>query len=581
MTRLIGLLAFCVMVITANAAEWKYVRQPTLTRHVKAVDFADAKNGIFICDRATIATTTDGGTTWTPGSLNALLPAEAKNSTFLDVYYLNSKMIWIVGENGVALKSADGGTTWVLLPTRSYAVFEAVFFVNEKTGWAVGSGGAVIRTKDGGSTWTTLDTKTNNRLGGVWFFDEMNGTVVGDGGTILYTTDGGDTWVSRRSPTALSFNDIQFIGKRGWAIGGNGTAAFTDDGGETWEAQESNVPNSNGMPEPIWGVAFANETRGVASAEFGVLLVTSDAGETWAPLDPRPTLNRLNDVAWLNPTTAVAVGEFGTVLRTKDGGKTWETIYNNSDLFSVSLIGRSGAVVSGHGGTVLQTADGGKSWTKRSIPVPFQLFDVNMVDELRGFIVGDNRTFLETRDGGKSWIPVANPQSETGGEARIETQDGAEIALASYALEFAGAKNGWMIGDLGKSIRTVDGGEHWVSRTLTVQELSPNTLYGGAVLDAKIMYGVGAAGTIIATKDGGATFEQQDASVFSELRDIDFAPDKKTGWAVGSGGTVIHTKDGGAKWTEQVGNVMTDLRSVIAVTAREAWAAGAGGAMIH
>ena len=54
-----------------------------------------------------------------------------------------------------------------------------------------------------------------------------------------------------------------------------GVGATPRMAGNTWKTQASNVPHSNGMPEPIWDIHFINSTQGLAAAEFGVILRTN------------------------------------------------------------------------------------------------------------------------------------------------------------------------------------------------------------------------------------------------------------------------------------------------------------------
>ena len=64
----------------------------------------------------------------------------------------------------------------------------------------------------------------------------------------------------------------------GWAVGENGVILHTSDGGESWKDQTS------GTEETLRSVAFADEKNGWAvGGDFGVgaILRTSDGGETW------------------------------------------------------------------------------------------------------------------------------------------------------------------------------------------------------------------------------------------------------------------------------------------------------------
>lgn len=62
---------------------------------------------------------------------------------------------------------------------------------------------------------------------------------------------------------------------------------------------------------------------------------------------------------------------------------------------------------------------------------------------------------------------------------------------------------------------------------------------------------VGTRGLIVVSEDGGRQWRQVLAPVSTELVGLQFV-DAKDGWAVGHGGVVLHTGDGGLTWTKQL-----------------------------
>jgi photosystem II stability/assembly factor-like uncharacterized protein len=65
--------------------------------------------------------------------------------------------------------------------------------------WVVGDKGLIMMTADGGTSWDQQNSGVTQRLNDVAFSSATNGYAVGNGGTILKTTDGGGTWVNQRS----------------------------------------------------------------------------------------------------------------------------------------------------------------------------------------------------------------------------------------------------------------------------------------------------------------------------------------------------------------------------------------------
>lgn len=62
---------------------------------------------------------------------------------------------------------------------------------------------------------------------------------------------------------------------------------------------------------------------------------------------------------------------------------------------------------------------------------------------------------------------------------------------------------------------------------------------------------VGPRGHIVVSTDAGATWEQAQVPVSSDLTAVHF-PSEKRGWAVGHDGVVLATADGGTTWTKQL-----------------------------
>src|SRR5262245_19120199 len=65
-------------------------------------------------------------------------------------------------------------STW-----KNNATLRDVFFLNQRLGWAVGDQGTILRTEDAGLTWSLVYTNQSCSLCSVYFVDEMNGWAAG------------------------------------------------------------------------------------------------------------------------------------------------------------------------------------------------------------------------------------------------------------------------------------------------------------------------------------------------------------------------------------------------------------------
>ncbi|MGO8683096.1 MAG: cadherin-like beta sandwich domain-containing protein, partial [Thermoleophilia bacterium] len=146
----------------------------------------------------------------------------------------------------------------------------------------------------------------------------------------------------------------------------------------------------------------------------------------------------------------------------------------------------------------------------------------------------------------------------------------------------ANASDGWAVGDNGTIIATTDGGTTWnVQNSGTTDELTAvafaNASDGwalGDVYDAAIGTYTGA---IFATTNGGTTWSPQYSGTTEYLTAVAFA-NASDGWAVGfdSAGysTILATTNGGTTWSPQSPGTTTQLYSVTCADATHAWALG-------
>ena len=90
----------------------------------------------------------------------------------LNAISFNKEIGWIVGSNGILLKTVDQGKMWLKCDSPVDENFNALYFINPNWGWVVGDFGMVIRTEDSGHTWRQLPIPKEIELYGVHFLDQ-------------------------------------------------------------------------------------------------------------------------------------------------------------------------------------------------------------------------------------------------------------------------------------------------------------------------------------------------------------------------------------------------------------------------
>ena len=324
--------------------------------------------------------------------------------------------------------------------------------------------------------------------------------------------------IVRRADWEARFYNVFFIDERtGWIVGNNAGSTFaeeldsviahTTDGGLTWHSQQS------GVYHPLRAVQFVDNQTGWIVGENGVILHTKNGGEKWKRQSVS-TYNNLFDLHFVSAQEGWIIGDFGTVLYTQDGGETWldrsEGIGDNSLRGIFFLNSRQGWTVS-HQGNAYYTRDGGKRWAYQRTNVRYELSDVHFVDENRGWIVGDKRTVLATQDGGRNWEFLtrgSNKRHEEQYGQQLRTGDEPLHTFLLYALHFADAENGWIVGDLGAILHTNDGGRTWKHQRGGATQLpgADVVLLGVHFVNSQLGWAVGEFGTIWHTTNSGRTW---------------------------------------------------------------------------
>lgn len=243
---------------------------------------------------------------------------------------------------------------WMEETTRRVAVVEekewrlrdhlyGLSFADEKNGWAVGQYGTILKSTDGGLNWQYQRSGTQEHLNAIYAVSPQSAYAVGTAGLLIHTTDGGESWNRTLTGLNCKLSDIQFVTPtEGWIVGEFEYILHTTDSGQTW------LPIHGGEPEPIDFSALPDDV--IFDDDFGM----------------EEEVYTLNSVYFLNPQYGWTVGEFGIILHTSDGGNTWEKQVSGVEttLMDVDFFSEDVGVAVGTGNTIIRTVDGGKTWNR-------------------------------------------------------------------------------------------------------------------------------------------------------------------------------------------------------------------------
>lgn len=244
------------------------------------------------------------------------------------------------------------------------------------------------------------------------------------------------------------------------------------------------------------------------------------------PLERRDAFHGIDmparEVVW-------AAGSRGKIVRSEDGGRQWrlQATPTAENLQDIAAWDPLRALAVGNRGVVMRTDDGGAHWRIVEVPrssVANKLVRVRTLDDGRAFAVGEMGALLGSRDHGRNWQRLL-PERDVGLNG---------IAVVGERL--------WVVGEMGLILHSADGGGRW-----QVQHAPrASSLSAVAFRDALHGVAVGLNGTILATENGGLTWNDRSIQTLPHLYDV--AMDG-TGWrAVGERDLLLVSAAGADDW---------------------------------
>ena len=256
--------------------------------------------------------------------------------------------------------------------------------------------------------------------------------------------------------------------------------------------------------------------RLVAVGEWGHVVLSDDAGETWRQAASVPTQRTLTEVFFASARRGWAVGHDAVVLHTSDGGENWELQFEaaaeEANLLSVWFADTQHGLAAGAFGLLIETRDGGRTWQRRELEVAGEDEPhLNHVFAGPGdsiFIAAEFGSVFRSQGAGGSWERLDPPYQGSfwGG---LTLDDGTIL----------------IFGMRGHAFRSEDGGDSWQ----VVDTDTDQSLQAAAELADGTVVLVGLGGVVAESRDGGLTFS---AAVESDRRGI-------AAVAEGAGGSLL------------------------------------------
>ncbi|MFI5252055.1 MAG: YCF48-related protein [Bacteroidota bacterium] len=569
---IIALFIIQTSILVAQTTPWQSINPLPQGQPLNGLWNVGADTIVAVGNYGTIIRTSNAGVTW-----NVQQMVNADTDNFNAVQFTSPLIGYVAGDDGVVLKTTDGGFTWVDQGFPLSISLYALYFSSSSNGWVTGMNGTIYKTTNGGTSWTAQNSLTNETIFSIQFVGTQTGFAFGTKGIFLKSTDGGSSWYPTTLDSTKSIYSAYFVSQKvGWAVGLAGYILKTTDGGQTWGNQLSPILTS------FFSVQFRDSLNGLIGGSLGSILQTSDGGVTWNSVLP-DLYDDMFAIRIISPSVGWAVGDVGRILSSTNGGMTWQLKSSGvkADLYSAYFPSLNIGYAVGDTGVVIKTTDGGLSWTTQNNSVYWPFYSVYFLNDTVGWAVGDSGYVIRTINGGATWTPKTTVTDNT-----------------LYSVYFINASVGWAVGDAGTILKSVNGGATWTSQSVTtittftkVHFINPSIglvsvsdgtfwkttnggsswipkstgvtqyLYSMAFLPDNSIIATGDYGEIIKSTDVGETWNDLSIADPISIYDVAFF-NSQYGWAVSDAGEIISTTNGGQDWYYDLNPALTSFYSI-------------------
>ncbi|MEI8006312.1 MAG: YCF48-related protein [Bacteroidota bacterium] len=234
--------------------------------------------------------------------------------------------------NGNIFKTTDGGQSWTSVWFGSQAGLYGASFVSVDTGYVAGLPNGSIswsgfgKTTDGGLTWTSMQVPSNiYQFNDVIFRDANHGMLLAQtnsSAAVYATSNGGTSWQTATGiSSGIPNRACHVSGTKYFLVDNSGHIKKSLDDGLSWTTVYSGGPI-------LLGIAFYNDLIGQACGDNGLLLRTTDGGNTWQTQNV--TTDIWHQVIYVNQDTIYVVGTPEIIYKSTNGGVSWSNDYPQS-----------------------------------------------------------------------------------------------------------------------------------------------------------------------------------------------------------------------------------------------------------
>lgn len=285
---------------------------------LQAVRFWDTNTGyttapLYNGSNFCIHKTTNAGANWTDQN------SGYTSMRFMAIWISHPDTVYMSGNDGIIIKTVNGGNNWVTVYSEPTLQLWGMFFVNSLTGFTSGSTGRIMKTTNAGANWFNVTSPTQTSLNSIYFINENTGFISGYA-IALKTTNQGGSWINMNAPYISgfeNFREIYFFNENlGLYVSDAGRIVKTTNSGVNWTLVNS------GTTQSLFGVRFTDALTGFACGNSGTIIRTTDGGDNWTP--QTSPLNEIHTDVWFTSANTGYISTWsGKILKTTNGGVTF------------------------------------------------------------------------------------------------------------------------------------------------------------------------------------------------------------------------------------------------------------------
>jgi photosystem II stability/assembly factor-like uncharacterized protein len=296
-------------------SQWNIQTTFNPAQSLQAIKFYDANTGytcapVYGGSFMEIHKTTNAGVNWVDQN------AGYTGTRLMSIFILHPDTVFISGNEGLILRTVNGGTNWVTMYSEPTLQLWGIHFVNSFTGYTCGSNGRIMKTTNAGVNWFNQTSPVPNAFSSIFFLNDNTGFISGSA-IALKTTNSGDNWINMNAPFFSgfeNFREIYFFNENlGLYVSDAGRIVKTTNSGANWTLMTS------GTTESLFGVKFIDALTGYACGNNGAIVRTTDGGNNWTA-QTSPIIEILTDVWFTSANTGYISTWSGKVLKTTNGG---------------------------------------------------------------------------------------------------------------------------------------------------------------------------------------------------------------------------------------------------------------------